>query len=231
MNMNEKRYSMTSQAVVGIIVLLLGVILTLGNFEIIEASSVLRFWPALLVIFGAVKAVQPGPGSGRLFGTVVAAVGVIMLLGRLDIIWIEFWDLWPLLLIVIGASLVLKTGKRPAAQRGETSSEYIRGTAVLGGIEQRNSSLDFRGGSVSAILGGHEIDLRHADIVEGGEAVLEIFAFMGGVELKIPDDWTVVLEGSAFLGGFENKARGSDFSRKKLIVRGQAVMGGVEIRN
>ena len=228
--MIEKKYSMTSQAVIGSIVLVLGLILTLGNFGIIEASAVLRYWPVLLLLFGGVKALQPGPGAGRLFGAAVAVLGVFLLLDRLEIVGFDVWALWPVLLMGIGASLVLKTRRRGDSTRGERSSGTVSGTAMLGGIEQRNSALDFRGGTVSAILGGHEIDLRHADIVDGGEAVLDVFAFMGGVEVKVPDDWTVALEGSAFLGGFENKTSGSD-TRKKLILRGQAVLGGVEIRN
>ncbi len=229
--MNEKKYSMNSQSIVGIVVLLLGVVLTLGNFDLVNSSSILRYWPALLVVFGAIKASQPGRGGGRIFGIVIAGVGALMLLDRLDVIWFEFWDLWPLILVLVGASLMLKSGSRQKMRTGETSSEYISGTAILSGIEQRNSSLYFKGGSVSAILGGHQIDLRNADIPENGEAVLEVFAFMGGIELKVPEDWLVVLEGSAVLGGFENKARGAGGGRKKFIIRGQAIMGGVEVRS
>lgn len=229
--MNEKKYSMHSQSIVGIVILLLGVILTLGNFDIIEASSVLRYWPVLLIIFGGVRAVQPGASSGRIFGGVLAVIGVFLLLGKLDIIWFEFWDLWPLLLIAVGASLVLRTSRRSADRKGETTDSVISGAAVLSGIEQRNSSLDFRGGSVSAILGGHVIDLRNADMPEGGEAELEVFAFMGGIELRVPNDWSVVLNGSAFMGGFESRAEGSPYGKKKLVIRGQAILGGVEVKN
>ncbi|MFZ1728716.1 MAG: DUF5668 domain-containing protein [Bacteroidota bacterium] len=229
--MNEKNYSMTSQAVVGIIVLLLGVILTLGNFDIIDSSSVLRFWPVLLVIFGAIKALQPGRSRGRMFGIIISAIGLFMLLDRLDIIWFEFWDLWPLVLILIGGSLVLKTGKRPTSPGAETSTEYISGLAILGSIEQRNSSLNFKGGSASAILGSHEIDLRQASIPAHGEAVLEVDAYLGSVELKIPQNWTVVVDGSAVLGSFENKTGGGMTGNMKLILKGHAILGSVEIRN
>jgi predicted membrane protein len=229
--MSEKNYSMTSQAIVGVIVLLLGVILTLGNFDIINSASVLRYWPVLLIIFGAVKALQPGRSGGRLFGIIVGAIGIFMMLDRLDIVWFEFWDLWPLLLILIGGSLMLKASGRQILQKGDTSSDQINGFAIFGGIEQRISSANFKGGSVSAVFGAHEIDLRQADMPAHSEAVLEVFAVFGGIELKVPDDWTVVLEGSAFLGGFESKARGDSLAKKKLIVRGQAIFGGVEVRN
>jgi predicted membrane protein len=229
--MSDKKYTMTAQAIVGIIVLLLGIILTLGNFDIIDSNAVLRFWPLLLVIFGAMKALQPGRGNGRLFGTIIATIGVFMLLDRLNLVYLEFHNLWPLLLIIIGGFLMLKAGRRSGSGGDETSSDHITGLAILGGIEQRNSSLNFKGGSVSAVFGAYEIDLRQADIPAHSEAVLEVFALFGGVELKVPDDWTVLLDGSAFLGGFESKTRGDSLAKKKLIVRGQAIFGGVEVRN
>jgi predicted membrane protein len=229
--MNDKNYSMTSQSIVGIVVLLLGVVLTLGNFDIINSSSVLRYWPALLVVFGAIRAVQPGRSSGRVFGIVIAGVGALMLLERMEVIWFELWDLWPLILILVGGSLMLRNSRHQKREEKESSMEYITGTAILGGIEQRNSSLYFKGGSVSAIMGGYQIDLRDADIPENGEAVFEVFALMGGIELKVPEDWSVVLEGSAFLGGFESKARGSGRGNKRFVIRGQAILGGVEVRS
>ncbi len=228
--MSEKSYSMTSQAVVGSIIVLLGVILTLGNFDFIDSSAVLRYWPALLIIFGAIKALQPGRSSGRMFGVLVGAVGIFMLLDRLDIIWFEFWDLWPLLLIAVGGSLMLKAGKRGESKGGETSTQQINGMAILGSIEQRNSSLDFKGGNVSAVLGSHEIDLLQADIPDHGEAIMEVAAYLGSVELRIPREWTVIVDGTALLGSFENKT-GSMEGNKKLIIRGQAILGSVEIRN
>lgn len=229
--MSEKTCSMTSQAIIGVIVLLLGVILTLGNFDIIDSASVLRFWPVLLIIFGAIRALQPGRSDRRFSGIIIAAIGLLMLLHRLDIVWFEFWDLWPLLLILIGGSLMLKASGRQILRKGDTSSDQINGSAIFGGIEQRISSPNFKGGSVSAVFGAYEIDLRQADMPAHSEAVLEVFAVFGGVELKVPDDWSVVLEGSAFLGGFESKARGDSLAKKKLIVRGQAIFGGVEVRN
>lgn len=209
---------------------MLGVVLTLGNFDIIDARGVLRFWPVLLIIFGGVRLVEPGPGSGRIFGAFVAVVGVILLLNRLDIIDTRIWSFWPLLLIAIGGALIWRT-QGSTEHITEEADDLISGTAILGGLEQRSTSQHFRGGNLSAIMGGHEVDLRDADMPEGEIAVLDIFTLMGGVELRVPEQWNVALEGSAFLGGYENKARGSATSNKRLIIRGQSIMGGVEIKN
>jgi len=66
-------------------------------------------------------------------------------------------------------------GRGPAAGDilGNTPVSLI---AVLGGVEHRNSSQDFRGGHASAILGGCDIDLRRASIASG-PAILDVFAF------------------------------------------------------
>lgn len=229
--MNEKSFSLTSRSVIGVLILLLGIILTLGNFDIIDAPEIIRFWPALLILFGTVKALQPGGTGGRVFGGAVALIGAMMLLNRLDMFDFDFWSFWPLLLVVIGASLVFRTRSRHDFSKQDSEADFVSGTAILGGIEQKNSSRHFRGGEISAILGGHTLDLRDADMLEDDTATLDMFTFMGGVELRVPQEWTVIVEGSAFLGGFENKARSTGDGKKKLLIKGQAVMGGVEISN
>ena len=64
-----------------------------------------------------------------------------------------------------------------------------------------------------------------------GVAVLNVFALMGGISIKVPTDWTVELEGTPILGGFEEKTMQPKDANKRLVVRGTAVMGGVDIRN
>jgi hypothetical protein len=82
-------------------------------------------------------------------------------------------------------------------------------------------------------MGGFEIDLRGAQI-QGDSATIEIFTLFGGIELKVPQDWYVVLQGTPILGMFANTAKPLPESagpRKKLILKGAAIMGGVEVKN
>ena len=85
----------------------------------------------------------------------------------------------------------------------------------MGGVKKASSSPDFEGGDITAIMGGAEIDLRQASI-RGGPAVLDTFAMMGGIEIRVPDDWTVDLQGTppradskTRPGGPRTRARGS----------------------
>ena len=76
--------------------------------------------------------------------------------------------------------------------------------------------------------------LEIIDMLEN-ELIIDIFAFWGGVELRVPEHWNVNIQGSSILGGIDNKstARFADAQphEKTLIVTGAAIMGGVDIKN
>ena len=80
-------------------------------------------------------------------------------------------------------------------------------------------------------MGGCEIDLRPSTIAEG-PAVIECFALWGGIDLIVPEDWMVTGKVIPLMGGFEDNTKpATGGPRKELIVRGLAIMGGVEVRN
>ena len=86
----------------------------------------------------------------------------------------------------------------------------------MGGTKTVVTTADFKGGQATAVMGGCEIDLRHASMPEGRAAVLDTFAFWGGIEIRVPDDWEVVSQGSAALGGFVNNARSQPGAKRRL---------------
>lgn len=102
-------------------------------------------------------------------------------------------------------------------------------TAVLGAYQRSVNTKNFRGGDVTAILGGCELDLRQASFQ--GEVVINVVVIMGGIAIKVPSDWTVILQGTPVLGGFDERTTAPANGDKRLILRGTAVMGGVEVRN
>jgi len=122
--------------------------------------------------------------------------------------------------------------KTPASHEGTGAADedsIIEVTAILGGFVRRVSSQNFRGGDINVIMGGCEIDLRQASIE--GEAVLNVFAMCGGVTIKVPPDWSVILQGTPILGGFTEKTIVPAHQNKRLYVVGYAIMGGLEARN
>ena len=113
----------------------------------------------------------------------------------------------------------------------DDSPDTISDTAVLGGVDRRVQSDDFRGGYATAILGGVKLDLRDVQTTRD-EVSVDLTSFMGGVEVIVPRDWDVRVSGNAILGGFEDKSsfgRDRDRHRTRLLVRGTAILGGVNV--
>ena len=121
--------------------------------------------------------------------------------------------------------------QQPRSDFSTSSNSLLSATAILGGVNRRNNSPDFRGGDVTAIMGGCQIDLRTANITPPHEPVLEVFAMWGGIQIKVPPDWTVVCRVDPILGGFEDKTTAPKDESKRFVIRGTAVMGGIEVKN
>lgn len=220
--------------ILGLSIVLIGAVFLLNNLDVVDAHSILRYWPALLMILGLSYIAQSCSAGGRIWGSVLAFVGAGLLLERLDYISFDIWDFWPVILVIAGGSIVwqaLMRRQAVASSLSEDADSTVRAVAVMAGFQRSNASSDFRGGELTAVMGGLEIDLRSASI-KAGEAVIEVFAFWGGIELKVPDDWTVVVKATPFMGGFDDKTRPPQHDTgKRLVITGTVIMGGVEIRN
>ena len=221
----------TPQLFVGLIVILVGVLMTLDNLQVIEAERYFRFWPAGLIALGLIKVWNSRDGFGGSFGGFMfIVIGTWLLLEQTALVRLSFWDMWPALLVLFGLFLVWQGLSGPRRRPVGDSNTHVSATAVLGGVARGNNSPAFRGGDLTAVMGGCEIDLRHASI--DGEAVLDVFALWGGIEMRVPEDWTVVSRITPILGGVDDKTRPPQAaSRHRLVLRGFVVMAGVEIKN
>jgi len=232
------RTSASAQVVIGLMVVAFGVLFLLDNLNIIYLRHVIFFWPLAFIASGLVALCSDGPRSGRITGIVLVGIGLAMLLNRLGYGFIGWRTFWPLVMIVLGGLIVYRTlgGKRivrvhssPYTKDDAKADNVIDITAILGGFERRVSTADFRGGEITAIMGGCALDLREAGLAS--EAVINVFAIWGGITIKVPPDWTVVLHGTPVMGGFTEKTARPPDNRKRLVVTGYAIMGGVEVRN
>ncbi len=212
----------------------MGILFLLGNMDIIDPHEYFRFWPVFLILIGVAYIIQCRQGSGRVWGIILVLIGSAMLLHRLHFIYFSIWSYWPVILIAVGIMMIVKASSHwrsigvTPIEKADANS-YIKAIAVMGGFKRSSSSQEFKGGEFTAIMGGLEIDLRDASI--NGEAVIDIFAMMGGVEMRVPEDWIIIIEGFPFMGGYEDKTRPPKTSTKRLVIKGIAVMGGVEIKN
>lgn len=238
MKNNPHPKSATSQVVLGLLVIAMGLLFLLDNLGFVDMHRAFSFWPMLFVIVGTVKLCDTRTQGGTLLGAGLVGIGILLMLDRMDIIDFSWRTVWPLVLIGLGGFLVAKALRsKRAVEHGVAMAdgtvvgvgEVVDVTAILGAYERRVTTQDFRGGEITAVMGGCELDMRGASIQ--GEAVINVFAFWGGVTIKCPPDWSVILQGTPILGGFEEKTIAPANNSKRLVIRGYAIMGGVEIRN
>jgi hypothetical protein len=222
---------LTPQLIFGLIVIGAGVLFTLENLHVIDdAGRFLRFWPAAVIAIGLVQiwGARDRPGSAS-SGVIITAVGLWLLLEQTDLVNIRFADLWPLLLVCVGGYLVWQ-GLAGAHERTVDTTSTVSALAILSGVSRRTNSQAFRGGDLTAFMGGCEIDLRRAAI--HGEATIDVFALWGGIEIRVPDTWTVVSRVTPLMGAFEDKTRPSGPAGvHRLVLRGFVLMAGVEVKN
>lgn len=130
---------------------------------------------------------------------------------------------------IVGIGVLLA---RPDSQTPQVVSENrFEYVAFAEGLENRVVSQALEGGEASAVFGGLELDLRDAEI-GGDQAVISVNAVFGGVQLLVPEHWRVESDVEVVVGGSENRARVPDAEdAKRLLVRGDVVFGGLDIRN
>ena len=213
------------QVVLGFFIVAAGVTALLGQLGVLDVSLgeiAVTYWP--MAVIGVGFAALLGAPRAWIGPVSVIAVGVFFQLSTLELIEVNVWEfLWPVAIILFGLSLITTLGSRAADDR------TVNSAVIWWGADRRTTSQDFRGGSLSAIMGGIEVDLRQADIVERAE--ISVFVLWGGVEIKVPPHWRVEVTGLSILGGWDDKTvLPSDPNAPLLVVHVTAIMGGAEVR-
>ncbi len=218
----------------GALLMLLGTVVLLDHMNVINGRLLWKYWPLLLVLIGIAKIVNEGKRVG---GVLLLLLGTFLMLEHLGYTTLTWENIWPVVLIAAGAAMIWGRfdlpKMTPAASGGPNSiNEY----ALFGGVERRVHMSNFTGGSITAVFGGVEVDFRSAEI-EGQEAVIHVEAVFGGIELTVPDRWLILWEAQNIFGGYNDETRpplpdvpGSP-AKKRLILRGRAVFGGITVKS
>lgn len=110
--------------------------------------------------------------------------------------------------------------------------DVIDMTTVFGGIKKRVFSKNFKGGDVTTLFGGAEIDFTQADI--NGRVRVDMTQFFGGTTLIVPANWSIESDLVAIMGGINDKRThvvDAGETDKILVISGTAIFGGIEIKN
>ena len=219
-------YSMKTRSI-GIGVIVAGVILLFANTGLFNMSEIVRvWWPVVFVLVGAYLLIDDARNNS-IWAALLVLLGLFILVRNLGFISLDFADIfWPAIIIAAGVSIL--SGRQPRQPKTQELNDQDA-TAFLAGIEYRNRSKDFRSGKVTAILGGATLDMAKATIKT--EATLTLFALMGGVELRIPENVVVKTRTVCILGSIEDtQAPEITDDAPVLYIDGTVLMGGVEIK-
>lgn len=209
---------------IGLGIAAVGTLALLDNLRVFDIALLRTFWPLALVLLGLARLVQPG--RNRLAGVALVLVGAMLTASNLgsDLFALRHW--WPVFLIVGGLSML----RRDTHTTTQLPGDSVDTRASFSSLNQRSDSASFRGGRIALSLASLELDLGDARM-DGPEAVLQIDARFSGVTLRVPRGWQVVVEMSATAGSISDRTQPPVLPAPRLILRGEALLSGVEIRH
>lgn len=208
--MTEERVNYVNIAA-GLCVVALGVLLLLQMNGMIQARLIVKLWPVALILIGGAVVMQSSRG-GQVSGSVSG------------LIWI----------VLLGALFGHVYDRRD--QGAQLGPGQISMFAVLGGDKHPPITGEFHGGQVTTVMGGANLDLRHAELAPGQTVVIDLFAVMGGTEIRMPANWQVDSQAVAIMGGVNddrprNASSPADPAPPRVVLKGTVLMGGVNIKS
>lgn len=254
---NNKPQSNLSKYI-GLAIVVFGFLLLAGQLGMYSVSWS-TIWPAALIIIGLInyfKFDKKKPGW-----LIPVLIGLLFLIERIFPDFSVSNITWPAIIIGIGLWMLFgrRTNK---SQYGDGSKfekkyssfndgysdndksfdgyeansvnndDYISTVAVFGGAKTNVLTKTFKGGDITSIFGGTEINFSHADIE--GVVIIEATQVFGGTKIIVPPTWDVTSEISAIFGGIDDNRSLTQVlpdRSKVLVLRGTSVFGGIEIRN
>lgn len=231
--MNTRQHS--NQLFVGAALVLGGLLLFLNNLNVLDIGGIWRWLPTAFILLGIW---QLYVNNFRFFTgpLILIGGGFLFQLSALGAFGIDsVFDLWPLILIVIGGSILFERMgiELPPLPGRSHDPNSVNIVAIFGGAEERAESEAFTGGELTAIFGGVEADLRQTTPAEH-PIVINAFALFGGVEMKVPAEWHVRRDVIGIFGGTDDSRKqkpDGPSEQTDLVVTGFALFGGIDIAN
>lgn len=242
----------------GIVVLSIGVLFLLRNFDFLtpEVRHYIFSWKTLLIGIGILNLAL---ARNHVAGIILIAIGTFFWLPDIFDLSVRAGQLfWPVVIIIIGIVLLLKkpgdhnhprsrrrsrgpgNDNKPPFDKSQNAStsdqEYVDDVAIFSGSTKKINTQNFRGGRMTAIFGGSEVNLTRSRLAPGRN-FLNVFFMFGGSEIIVPSDWNVVIEATPIFGGFSDERYVSkdlqsiENTDSVLIIKGLVIFGGAEIKS
>lgn len=237
-NPRTQHNSHNGKLVIGGLLIFVGAVLMLSNFDFFDVNMgyFLFSWKSILIYIGLVLLASR---TNKRPAYILIGIGVFFWLPEIFGYSVRFKDvLWPMILIGFGLLLIYRQ-RIPRHIRYDASgnpvednSSYLNDVSIFGGGIKIVQSKNFKGGNITAIMGGSEFDLRHVEFASQ-VAVIDVFTLFGGSKFIVPEDWTIQSDALSILGGFSDKRAVSMSSSEGnvLVIKGIVMLGGIEVKS
>ena len=228
-----------SKMFAGLLLIIIGLFALSGNFLMLpfHFTHYIFSLPGLMMIVGLFVLINH---KDSFLGVLLVGIGGFWFLSRYSGFPIRYYfaEYWPVLIILFGIYMILKREghKNITAENIKDDSfdiDFIDEVAILGGGKKNINSQNFKGGKVTAILGGIDLDL-HGSTLSDGNNILEVVAIFGGIDVVVPRDWKVILSVTSIFGGYNDK-RVLNLNQvyetnKVLVIKGTVLFGGGNLK-
>jgi predicted membrane protein len=225
--------------IAGVLLMLAGGLLLLDTFNLTDLplKYYIFSWKTLLIGIGIILLTTK---ERQTPGYVLIGLGILFWLPSFVDYNISLNQIFlPALLMGVGVIILTRRqghqrrhvwdGKPPMGH----NSDYIDDIAILGGGMKQVQSKNFKGGSITAIFGGSEFNMRDAELSPEG-CTIDVFNMFGGSKLIVPETWEIKSDVVSIFGGFSDKrlTKPAIAENKNLIlVKGVVIFGGLEIKS
>ncbi len=212
-----------------LLMIFLGALFLFDNLDLYDLHIPYYFtkWYTFLFLVGLFLLLvreKSGPGITLLI------IGAVFFTA--DVIDVRIWSLWPVALIAVGIAILFRRRNVPdTPNTGAHPMDTIDEVAIFGGVERTVHSQKFKGGKLSAIFGGVEVDLSKAKL-EPGDHVIDLFVLFGGGTIYVNPEMNVEVRVTSIFGGYSDERGGINLEDEgsKLIITGTVLFGGGEVK-
>lgn len=251
----EQRQNSNGHIWAGLFLLAIGAVALARSMGVMMPNWLFS-WQMLLIAIGFFIGLKKGFRDGGWFVPII--IGGAFLANDYFLHGELRRHIWPLVLIVLGLVFIFHPRKHkkwreksqekkstdmntenvvtaePLNTKSENFSEddFIETTSIFGGTEKVILSKNFKGGSMTNVFGGSEINLTQADMTS--TAVLDVTCIFGGATLIVPANWAVKSEAVTIFGGISDKRSAAGYTEnmsKNLVIKGTVIFGGLEIKS
>lgn len=208
----------------GLVLIILGLVWALRSLGVINVNFFFDGWWTLFIIVPSIISFFEPSNESKTSSLLCLLLGVLLLLSAQGIINIMIiWKMFiPIILIILGINLMFGFKKNVVKVENKEIENIV---SIFG--EQIINKDEFDGANLDCVFGSIVLDLSKIEIKE--DTYIKASVIFGGIDIIVPDDCLVKVNGTPVFGGINNYKKKSD-SKKIIYVDAFCLFGGIDIK-